>query len=389
MHTITALHYETLRAIRIDHEKGIIQKIMELDSQKCGEALPIVAPGLIDNQVNGYAGVDFSGDELTPEALLHATKSLWKTGVTTFLPTLITNSSDNMLRNLRMLASALNLEEVALSVPGFHLEGPWISGLEGFRGCHPNEHVSLPDIELFKRLQEATGGRIVQVTLAPELPGALSLLDYFRQQGVVAAIGHSSANASEIIAACDHGVSLSTHLGNGCANLIHRHENPIWPQLADERLIPTLIADGHHLLPEELKVFLKVKGAERIILTSDLTYLAGMPAGSYQFGGAEVLLTEDGRLRTVLKDYLAGATLPLLTGVEKMVRFTGCSLAEGIRMASANVASVFGWKDRGELLPGRRADLLLLENKKGNLILKETILNGKTVFESNSFDSYF
>lgn len=382
MQKITALHYETMKSVRIDLADGMIYKMEELDSHQVGEDLPIVAPGLIDNQVNGYAGVDFSGNELTVADIVKATTSLWKTGVTTFVPTLITNSTANLLRNFKIFAEAMSHEEVALSVPGFHLEGPWISSKEGFRGCHPTAYISMPDLDLFQNLQAAAGGKIVQVTLAPELPGALSLLDFCAQQGVVTAIGHSDANGSEIRAACLHGAKLSTHLGNGCANLIHRHDNPIWHQLAEEQLIPTLIADGHHLLPAELKVFMKVKGVERIILTSDITYLAGMPAGRYRFGGADVILTSDGRLRSAEQDCLAGASLPLLIGVENMIRYAGCALSEAIRMASANAAAAFGWKDRGELLPGRRADLILLENSNGNLMVKKTILNGKIVFQT-------
>jgi N-acetylglucosamine-6-phosphate deacetylase len=172
---------------------------------------------------------------------------------------------------------------------------------------------------------------------------------------------------------------LSTHLGNGCGNLIHRHFNPIWSQLAHDHLVPTLIADGHHLLPEELTVFLKVKGAGNILLTSDITYLAGMPAGRYSFAGADVVLTKDGRLRSADQDCLAGATLPLLKGVENMVRFTGCTLAEAINMASKNVARVFGWHDRGELLPGKRADLLLLRTMDNNLSIHQSFVAGQPI----------
>jgi N-acetylglucosamine-6-phosphate deacetylase len=241
-----------------------------------------------------------------------------------------------------------------------------------------------PDISQLISFQNAASGRIVQVTLAPELPGSMEMINYCRMNGILSAIGHSNASGDEIKGACQNGARLSTHLGNGCANLIHRHQNPIWPQLAEEQLIPTLIADGHHLSPEELKVFLLVKGKERIILTSDITYLAGMPAGRYHFAGAEVILTEDGRLRSADQDCLAGASLPLLKGVENMMRFTGCSLGSAINMASGNVANVFGWNDRGALVPGRRADLLLLNFDGNCLSIKTTFLAGKVVYEYNS-----
>lgn len=376
---IRAIHYETRLPVELVIEDGMIRHMAELDPTGAYGELLIVAPGLIDNQVNGYAGVDFSGDRLSAEGIVRATQSLWRAGVTTYLPTLITNSTGNLVRNFAILAEAMSCEEVALSVPGFHLEGPFLSSLDGFRGCHREDQLLLPDISRFRSFQEAAAGQIIQLTLAPELPGSMELIRFCRDNGIVTAIGHSNANRAEIREACESGVTLSTHLGNGCANLIHRHHNPIWPQLADDRLVPTLIADGHHLLPEELVVFLKVKGADRIILTSDITYLAGMPAGRYSFGGAGVILTEDGRLRSEDQDVLAGATLPLLTGVANMVRFTGCPLGEAINMASGNVAKLFGWHDRGQLLPGQRADLILLKQEGNSLYLVQTFVSGNPI----------
>lgn len=378
-HSVKALHYESLQPVQIEIAGGRIKAIDQLNEKVLAAELPIVAPGLIDNQVNGYARVDFSGNDLTIEGVAMATRSLWKTGVTTFLPTLITNSSENLIRNFRVLVEALNSKDVELSVPGFHLEGPFLSAEDGFRGCHPSQFISHPDIEQFIKFQQAANGKIVQITLAPELPGSADLINYCTEKGVQVAIGHTNAGSAEIQEACNQGAKLSTHLGNGCANQIHRHHNPIWPQLADERLTPTLIADGHHLLPEELKVFLKVKGADKIILTSDITYLAGMPPGRYRFGGAEVILSSDGMLRSADQNCLAGAATPLLKGVENMIRFTGCSLGEAINMASKNVAELFDWKDRGQLLPGRRADLLLLRQSADGIQLEQCYIAGQLI----------
>ncbi len=380
--TIKAIHYETMSPVEIIMEDGLIRSIRILPASESDNELPIAVPGLIDNQVNGYSGIDFSGDQLSVEGIAEATRALWKTGVTSYLPTLITNSPQNLVRNFRILASSLSIPEVALSVPGFHLEGPYLSKLDGFRGCHPEEYLADPDLRQFELFQEAAGGSIVQITLAPELPGVLALISYCQENGILTAIGHSNATSAEIAGAVQHGARLSTHLGNGCGNLIHRHYNPLWPQLANDQLTPTIIADGHHLLPEELKVFLKVKGADHIILTSDITYLAGMPAGRYSFGGADVILTEDGRLRSADQDVLAGATLPLLRGIQNMMNYAGCTLAEAINMASKNVAKVFGWRDRGELLPGKRADILLLDSQRNNLKIRQCFIAGNKVYPS-------
>jgi N-acetylglucosamine-6-phosphate deacetylase len=376
---VTALHYETMLPVQIEIADGKILAINELESDTAGARLPIVAPGLIDNQVNGYAGVDFSGDDLTVEGIVKATRSLWKTGVTTYLPTLITNSPQNLIRNFRVLVDALAIKEVELCIPGFHLEGPYLSREDGFRGCHPLQYITVPDVEQLMNFQQAAKGKIAQITLAPELQGSGELIRYCKSNGILVAVGHSNANGKEIHEACSLGARLSTHLGNGCANQIHRHDNPIWPQLANDLLIPSLIADGHHLTPDELKVFLKVKGPGNIILTSDITYLAGMPAGRYSFGGAGVILSDDGMLRSADQDCLAGATRPLLKGVENMMKFTGCSLGQAINMASKNVAKIFGWHDRGQLLSGRRADLLLLRRVTSGLVLDQCYVLGEQI----------
>ncbi|HWR99034.1 MAG TPA: amidohydrolase family protein, partial [Prolixibacteraceae bacterium] len=262
--SLKAIHYESLQPVRIDIVDGLISAVIALEKIESDSALDIVAPGLIDNQVNGYAGIDFSGDQLSAEDVAKATVSLWKTGVTTYLPTLVTNSPQNLIRNFQILAASLAQEEVQRSVAGFHLEGPWLSKLEGFRGCHREDQITIPDLNQLKRFQEAAGGLIAQITLAPELHGIMELISYCKEHGIISAIGHSNANSKEIQEACDRGTTLSTHLGNGCGNLIHRHNNPLWPQLAQDRLIPTVIADGHHLTQDELVVFLKAKGSDRL-----------------------------------------------------------------------------------------------------------------------------
>jgi N-acetylglucosamine-6-phosphate deacetylase len=219
----------------------------------------------------------------------------------------------------------------------------------------------------------------LQVTLAPELEGALDFIKLCRENNITVAMGHSDATSADVRAAADCGVTLSTHLGNGCANMIHRHNNPIWPQLADDRLIPTIIADGFHLLPEEIKVFLRVKGNKRLILTSDVMYLSGMAPGRYTFMESEVILTEEGMLKNVELNCLAGASFPLSTGVGNVIRFTGCTLGEAINMASVNLSETYGLNDRGVLEPGRRADLILFALEDGKINVRKTWVQGELV----------
>jgi N-acetylglucosamine-6-phosphate deacetylase len=378
---ISGIHYATGEPVKIRIADGKFVDFIEADILSNDEDKLIIAPGLIDNQINGYANVDFSGTDLTVEGVVDAAKSIWSSGVTTFIPTLITGSHANLIKNFTILNKALEDDKrLAASVPGFHLEGPYISPDEGFRGCHPLQHIRKPSWDEFKVYQEAAGGRIIQVTLAPELEGAIDFIRLCRLNDIVIAIGHTNSTSSEINRAVEAGATLSTHLGNGCANFIHRHNNPIWPQLANDKLTSTLIADGFHLLPEELKVFYKVKGPDSVILTSDVIYLAGMAPGKYTFLESEVLLTEEGMLKNIAMNCLAGASFPLKTGVGNMMKFTGCSMEDAINMASGNVANAYKLTDRGSLSLDKRADLVLFGMDGGQLKIRKTYLKGELVF---------
>jgi N-acetylglucosamine-6-phosphate deacetylase len=156
----------------------------------------------------------------------------------------------------------------------------------------------------------------------------------------------------------------------------------LWPQLANDLLTPTIIADGHHLLPEEVQVFYKVKGPDNIILTSDVTHLIGMTPGKYIFLGSEVILTEEGLIENPVLNCLAGASMPLITGVENMMKFTGCPLGDAINMASAKVARIYNLSDRGSLIRGKRADLILFEMDGNNIKLKQVVIKGKNIVKS-------
>jgi len=375
---IKAIHFETGKPVRIKIKNGLIDEISEI-SPTAGKQNLFVAPGFIDNQINGYNSVDFSDLNLTTENMLMALESIRYDGVTTFFPTIITNSHENLLRIFRNLAEALKDDEIRSSVPGFHLEGPYISAEEGYYGCHPSGYIRKPSWDEFAHYQEAAGGNIRQVTLAPELDGCIDFIDNCIRKNIVVAIGHTNASGEQINKAVDHGARLSTHLGNGCANLIDRHRNPFWPQLANDLLTPTLIADGHHLLPEELQVFYKVKGPKNLVLTSDVTHLTGMAPGKYVFLGSEIVLTEDGLIKNPVLNCLAGASMPLRTGVGNIMKFTGCKLGEAINMATLNVAGIYNLSDRGSLEPGKRADLVVFEIIDNKLNIKQIIINGKII----------
>jgi N-acetylglucosamine-6-phosphate deacetylase len=260
------------------------------------------------------------------------------------------------------------------------MEGPYISPVDGYRGAHPLRWVRPPDWEEFLQYYEASGEKILQVSMAPEVQGARDFQRKCRERGIRIALAHHNGPADVIKAAIDEGAVISTHLGNGCANMIHRHENPLWPQLADDRLMASIIVDGFHLRPEEVRVFFKVKGPDRIVATSDVTEFAGMPAGEYEVDGETVVMTADGMLKLPSQDVLYGASLPLRTGIGNLMRFTNCSLAEAIHAMTRNPARLYGLNDRGELAPGKRADLIVFNFEKGRAEIKETYLAGELVY---------
>lgn len=376
--TIDAIHYKTGKPVRIEISGTQITKIKS--APKSFLSPVYVAPGLIDLQINGFMGVDFSDQNITPASFRKATRALWEKGITSFLPTVITASRENLLKSFELLSAATSTPDVAASVPGFHLEGPYISPEKGFRGAHLEKYIRKPNWDEFTALQKIAENKIKFITLAPEAEGVVPFIENCKNTGVVVSLGHHNGNADQIEKAVDAGATLSTHLGNGCANLIDRHNNPIWPQLADDRLSISVIADGFHLNKQEIKTFYKVKGSERTILVSDALDLAGMPPGEYVRGERKVLLTAD-VVKFPEENVLAGAASPISSCVTNMMKFTGCSLSEAIQMASTNPARLMGWNNIGELAVGKRADIILFTIEEGKMVIHKTIVAGKVVYE--------
>lgn len=381
--SVEGLFYLDGTPVCIEISDGKISKIIRKASFDDPSLSKVyVAPGLIDNQVNGYVQVSFSfsGGELTVEKVRKATEALWKEGVTTYFPTLTTSSHEVLVKNFKVLAEALKDPEISRSIPGFHLEGPYISPVDGYRGAHPKEWVRQPDWKEFIEYKQAANNKIIQVSLAPEIEGALDFIRNCVRHEIKVALAHHNASAEIIKTAIDEGAVIATHLGNGCANMIHRHTNPLWPQLADDRLMASIIVDGFHLRPEEVKVFYKVKGPEKIIITSDVTSLAGMPPGEYESKGRKVILTPEGMIKYPAQNVLAGSASPITKGVGNIMKFTQCSLAEAIHMASRNPARLYNLRDIGEIIVDKRADLILFTLENYILSVKKTIIAGEVVY---------
>lgn len=294
-------------------------------------------PGLVDLQVNGFAGVDFGDAGLTADAVARAVEAIAKTGVTRFLPTLITSPLETFAACARTL-----LRGGHAAIAGIHMEGPYISPEDGYRGAHARAFVRDPDLDDFRRRQDAAEGRIRLLTLAPERPGALALVEHAVAGGVRVAIGHSAASGAQVADAVKAGATLSTHLGNGCPGLLPRHPNVIWEQLGEDRLLASFIVDGHHLPPATVRAMVRAKTPGRALLVTDAIAAAGMPPGRYTLGGQEVEKDAGGRVAAPGATNLAGSALSLDVAIGNTVRYTGLALEEVVAMASSRPAAYLG-----------------------------------------------
>lgn len=377
--THTALSPLTATPIRVLEENGRIRAV-----EKAPDAKPElwIAPGLIDIQVNGFAGVDYNSPETPLEEIARSIREMRATGVTRFCPTVITGSNDNICGSLRNLARARRELPEGPSMCGFHVEGPWISPLDGPRGAHPIEHVRAPSIDEFQQFQDAAEGNIRLLTLAPEAAGSREVIEHLVENGIIVAIGHTAANEQQIRDAIHAGVTMSTHLGNGSHAQVPRHENYIIYQMAADELWASFIVDGIHLPPAFVKVAIRAKGVGRSILTTDAVPPAGCPPGIYRFGHLEVELTPSGRVELTDSRRLAGSSLRMDRALGNLMRFAGLPLPDALKTATCNAARGIELEGRkGFLQPGDLADFILFrfDPETREVEIKQTV-----VAESNA-----
>jgi N-acetylglucosamine-6-phosphate deacetylase len=309
---------------------------------KRGRTDLLSGPGFFDLQNNGYAGVDFNGPKTTPEEIVRGIRATWQHGCTHLLPTLITQTPERLEHLFRNLMKALALDEdVRQSVPGFHMEGPFISPEDGARGAHPLHAVSPISATIWKRLQRATEQQIKLTTLAPEWKGAPAFIRRLREEKVLPAIGHTMANVAQVQAAAEAGAIMTTHLGNGCPQMLHRHHNPVSAQLGEDRIAASLITDGIHLPPEIVKAYYRGKEPHRSVVVTDSMSAAGAPPGLYP-----------------LSDYM------LEVGADRVVRqpgspnFAGSALTMDRAVSGLKTMAEIGWTEAWEAASTRPWELL-------------------------------
>lgn len=289
-------------------------------------------PGLVDLQVNGYAGLDVNADDVDAETITDLTHRLWAEGTTRWLPTIVTAPLDRIEHTLDVISIARERDPlVAESILGVHLEGPWISPEREPRGAHDPSVIRPADPTEVERILDKADGLLRMVTIAPEIPGADWAIERIAAAGVLVSLGHSAGLPEDFRRATELGATLSTHLGNGCAATMPRHPNMLWAQL-DLPLVPGVITDGFHCTPDFVRTVFRVKG-RNAFLVSDSAALAGSPPGLYTTPvGGQVEVTGDGALRLPGQDKLAGSGSSLLQCLHQAMAW---GVPDAIEAASA------------------------------------------------------
>jgi len=374
---LLARDWETSNWIRVELSGQSIHAVEPREGPAAVEVDdPFVAPAFWDIQTNGRWGHSFSSPDLTVEQVVSIVRAQRALGTARLCPTLITAPVESTLHGLRTIAEACDAHpDVDRMVAGIHLEGPFLSELPGYRGAHPAEAMRDPDWSLFEAFQNASGGRVVLMTLAPERTGSIDFIDKAVRAGVAISMGHTAADPPTLRAAAAAGATLSTHLGNGIAAELCRHPNPIWTQAADDRLTASLIADGHHLDQDVLRVLVRAKGLSRLILVSDAGWLAGLPPGTY----GEWAVDPSGKIVVAGTPYLAGSTQGLMTGLRNLDAVEPSFPRPLLDTVTRNPAQLLR-KPAPRIAPGEPANLAILRRPApGNLILDRVCVDGEWV----------
>jgi N-acetylglucosamine-6-phosphate deacetylase len=367
-------HYATGERIDLRYDRGAITQIAAAGRQPADREAGWVAPALFDLQINGCNGIAFSSPTITVDQVRTVVVECRQHGIAGMLPTLVTNSFEALVHGFATLRTACESDPVvAAALPGFHLEGPYISPDDGPRGAHATEYVRDPDIGEFRRLQDAAGGRIRLVTLAPERPRATSLIQELTRAGVVVAIGHTAATPARIRDAVAAGARLSTHLGNGSHAVLPRHDNYVWEQLAADELWASFIPDGHHLPASIVKTIVRVKTPGRAIITCDASSLAGLAPGRYREWGAEFEVQPGGKVVVPGTPFLAGSGVFTDVCVANAIHMAGVSLRDAIDMAGARPRELLGLP-QNELAVGATGPLMLFDwEPGGEFVVRDVI----------------
>jgi N-acetylglucosamine-6-phosphate deacetylase len=395
----------TRTPVRVSVERGLVAAVENLPPEpgeagtsRLADRLPYICPGFIDLQVNGYAGIDYSaaglgaisggGTGFTPDApegdVERVVRAIAASGTTRHLATIITGPRDRITANCGAIAAAVrNSTRVRTAVPGIHIEGPFISPVDGPRGAHDPRHVRKPDWSEFSAWQEAAEGLIRIVTVAPETDGALDFIEKVSATGVVVAIGHTGASPERIREAIAAGARLSTHLGNGSHAMLPRLKNYLWEQLGADALCASIIADGFHLPDAVMRSFARAKGLDRLVLVSDAAFLAGSAPGIRPWGDIAVEVHADGHLSLAGTEFLAGAGHLLDHDIARFMTATGASLGEATALCIRRPARLLGLPPgAAAFVPGTPACITQFRHRPGaaQLDIETCVVAGEALY---------
>jgi N-acetylglucosamine-6-phosphate deacetylase len=312
-----------------------------------------LTPGFIELQINGAFGEDFSND---PGAIWRVAARLPELGITTVLPTIITSPAEAVQEALAVWKAGPPAGYRGARIPGLHLEGPFLNPLK--KGAHREQNLRLPSLAEISNWTPENGVRMV--TLAPEMPGALSLIRSLSSRGVLVSAGHSMASTADMELGIDAGIRFGTHMFNAMRPLDHRDPGIAGLLLSNDHLKTGIIVDGIHVAPDVVRIIYRCKKPAGFFLVSDAMAALGMSPGRYQLAGREVQVNES---RAVLEDgTLAGSILTPAESLRNFQRYCNCDLSEALVGWTTTPAAMLGVEDLGILRAGAQADMVFLDD---------------------------
>ncbi len=332
------------------------------DSASGGEGIQVidlegkrVIPGLIDMHTHGAIGYDVS--VASPEEICELTRYYSDRGVTSFFPTTITTSRENIKAALRNIKEASKMEGRGASIDGVHIEGPFINAEK--KGTHDPNWIVTPRKADYDEYREIMGDLKIHITVAPEIEGGMEFIDYVVKNGGTVGIGHSNSDYNMALEGIRAGASIFTHLFNAMVGIHHREPGTVGAALTGDAYVE-IISDGMHIHPAVVKIAINAKGPEGVVLVTDSMHAAGHGQGEYDFGGYKIVI--EGGVAKQEDGTLAGSIINLMDAVKNAMKFAGLSLEDAVAMATINPAKVLGLYDRiGSIEPGKRADLVVLD----------------------------
>lgn len=335
-----------------------------------------ITPGFLDTHIHGAGGFDCSRAADSPTSLGAMSAILGRKGATGFCPTVVSDAPDAMIANLVRLAEEMGKPLPGADAIGINIEGPFLNPEKA--GAQPPKFLREIDLKLAADLIDAGGGLVKIMTFAPELPGAEQLIALLRERGVIASMGHSLAGEEETLRAIDAGANHCTHLFNGMNPLHQRQVGLPGIVLTDDRVSVELIIDGRHVHSRMVDLACRCKTLRQIIGISDGTMASGMPDGAYHIGPSEIIV-KNGFSQNAAGN-LAGTTTMLDSGWHSLMSCGHLSETKAAQAVTCNPAGHYGFRDRGELLPGQRADLAVFENGTNRPLM--TVRRGETIYRA-------